>query len=177
MNGRLRLAASLLAVVLGACSSGSPDPGAAATGLQDVVEYGQLEGEHVDGDVTYEQNPPVGGPHSPAWQDCGFYDTPIRDEHAVHSMEHGAVWITYDPALDAEAVAVIEQLAADEGYVLASPRAGLPSRVVASAWGAQLLLPSTTDPRLESFVDTYAESPQAPEPGAPCSGGISEAGF
>jgi hypothetical protein len=47
--------------------------------------------------VDYPQSPPVGGPHNPIWQNCGFYSKPVRDEYAVHSMEHGAVWITYSP--------------------------------------------------------------------------------
>ncbi len=170
----------MLAVALAACSAGDADGGRAtpaATDLAAVVEYDGLERTHIDGDVDYPQTPPVGGPHAPIWQDCGFYDTPVRDEHAVHSLEHGAVWVTYDPALEGEELAAIEELAAAEGYVLASPREGLPGAVVASAWGAQLVLPDATDPRLEAFVGAYAESPEAPEPGAPCSGGTTEAGL
>ena len=35
--------------------------------------------------------PPAGGPHDPAWLDCGVYDEPVRDENAVHDLEHGTV--------------------------------------------------------------------------------------
>jgi hypothetical protein len=64
----------------------------------DVKIYDVGPGErHTDGDVDYAQTPPVGGEHNPVWQNCGFYQEPVRDETAVHSLEHGAVWITYSP--------------------------------------------------------------------------------
>jgi len=54
--------------------------------------------QHAWGPLTYAQNPPVGGKHNPNWQNCmgDVYDDPIAKEHAVHAMEHGAVWVTYD---------------------------------------------------------------------------------
>jgi hypothetical protein len=59
----------------------------------DVMTYDVGQGgKHTAGEVDYAQNPPVGGAHNPVWQNCGFYDKPIRDESAVHSLEHGAVW-------------------------------------------------------------------------------------
>ncbi|HET9972943.1 MAG TPA: DUF3105 domain-containing protein [Streptosporangiaceae bacterium] len=30
---------------------------------------------------------------------CGIYDQPVPNERAVHNMEHGAIWITYQPSL------------------------------------------------------------------------------
>jgi len=176
-----RVVAAALTAALAGCSGGeggSANPAPSDTGLEAAVEYGDdgLARTHVEDDVDYEQSPPVGGPHAPDWQDCGFYDAPVPDERAVHSLEHGAMWITYDPDLESDQLAVIEELAGAEGYVLASPREGLPSPVVASAWGVQLTLPAASDPRLQSFVDDYAESPQAPEPGAPCTGGATDAG-
>ncbi|MCA1688251.1 MAG: DUF3105 domain-containing protein, partial [Actinobacteria bacterium] len=56
-------------------------------------------GAHTEADVDYAQTPPAGGEHNPVWQNCGFYEEPVRDELAVHSLEHGAVWITYLPDL------------------------------------------------------------------------------
>src|SRR5512143_1979998 len=41
--------------------------------------------------------PPVFGEHYPAWQNCGIYDQPVELGSALHSMEHGAVWLTYRP--------------------------------------------------------------------------------
>jgi hypothetical protein len=128
----------------------------------------------VETDVEYEQNPPVGGDHLPAprWQDCGFYDAPVQDEAAVHSLEHGAVWITHSPDLPAEQVAQLEELTTENPYLLVSPREDLPSDVVLSAWGAQLQLDSVDDERLPVFLIKYLQGEQTPEPGAACSGGI-----
>ncbi len=129
-------------------------------------------GQHVEGPVAYAQNPPAGGPHNPVWQNCGIYEVAVQSEYAVHSQEHGAVWITYDPALPSEQVDALRSIARANRLVLLSPFAGLPSPVVASAWGAQLQLPDANDSRLAEFVSRYQNGPFAPERGAPCNGGI-----
>lgn len=128
-------------------------------------------GQHSEGQIDYAQTPPAGGEHNPVWQNCGFYSEPIRSENAIHSLEHGAVWITYQPDLPQEQVDQIRQLANDNAYVLASPYPDLPSPVVASAWGKQLQLDSAGDPRLKQFVSAFEQGPQTPEPGAVCTGG------
>ncbi|MCA1692562.1 MAG: DUF3105 domain-containing protein, partial [Actinobacteria bacterium] len=99
---------------------------------------------HVQGKVNYPQTPPVGGDHNAVWQNCGFYSGPIESERAVHSMEHGAVWVTYRPDLPRAQVDVLRQLARSRAYVLVSPwkDSSLPAPVVASAWAAQLKLSS-----------------------------------
>jgi hypothetical protein len=68
---------------------------------------GALEHQHVDGPVTYTVTPPVGGPHNGIWMNAGVYTKPIPSERAVHNMEHGAVWITYEPDLPASEVATL----------------------------------------------------------------------
>jgi len=138
--------------------------------LPGVQTYANLTQNHVQGTVTYPQTPPVGGDHAPTWQNCGFYPQPIVTEQGVHSMEHGAVWVTYSPDLPPDQVAVLRNLAHAQTYVLVSPFPGLPSPVVASAWGTQLKLPSATDAELAAFVKYYRNGPQTEEPGAPCTG-------
>jgi predicted small secreted protein len=137
-----------------------------------VTSYSNLSRDHTKEPVDYPQSPPVGGPHNPIWQNCGFYSKPLRNEYAVHSMEHGAVWITYSPDLPKDQVETLRDIAHRNSYVLVSPYSDLPSQVVASAWGKQLHLNSADDPRLEQFVRAYQQGPQNPEPGAPCNGGV-----
>jgi len=136
----------------------------------DAVQTFTVTREHTNEPVTYAQNPPVGGNHRPNWLNCGVYQQPVPDELAVHSMEHGAVWLTYRPDLPADAVAALSEAIPDT-YMVLSPREGLPSPVVASAWGTQLALTGADDPRLEAFVKQYRQGPQTPEPGAACTGG------
>jgi hypothetical protein len=138
-----------------------------------VARYSISERAHVDESVRYLQSPPVAGNHAPVWQNCGFYDAPVANEHAVHSLEHGAVWITYQPDLPQEQVDVLQQLAEHQTHVLVSPYVEQSVPVVASAWNHQLPLHSVDDPRLEQFIVALRLGPQAPEPGAPCVGGTS----
>ena len=136
-----------------------------------VQSYSYPGGQHTEGPVDYAENPPVGGPHNPVWQNCGYYASPVANENAVHSLEHGTVWITYSPDLPQEQVDRLKALANGQSYILVSPYDGLPSPVVASAWGHQLQLDSVDDPRLDAFIREYRLSPKAPEPGAACTGG------
>jgi hypothetical protein len=136
-----------------------------------VRSFENLSSKHTEEPVAYEQTPPVGGNHAPIWQNCGFYGEPVNEENAVHSMEHGAVWITFQPGLPEKQTESIRTLARNQNDVLASPYPDLPAPVVASAWGKQLRLESAEDPRLEQFVRAFRVGPQTPEPGAPCTGG------
>jgi hypothetical protein len=147
------------------------------------VRVAPIEGEqlfppqergHVETNVQYEIIPPVGGQHNSAWQNCGIYDQPIQDVFAVHSLEHGAVWVTYQPELPVDQVEVLRQTASGNGYVLLSPYRGLPAPVMASAWGVQLELESPSDPRLWQFIQKYQQGAQTPEVGAVCTGGVGQ---
>ncbi len=135
-----------------------------------AVETFEVTANHVETPVTYAQTPPVGGDHSSVWLNCGIYDKPVRNENAVHSLEHGAVWVTYRPDLAAAQVETLRN-SLPSTYTLLSPYENLPAPVVASAWGKQLKLDSADDPRLAAFVKEYRQGPQTPEPGASCTGG------
>ena len=157
-----------------------------------AAHAGALEHQHVDGPVTYNVTPPVGGPHNGIWMNAGVYTKPIPSERAVHNMEHGAVWITYEPDLPASEVAALtafvtrQSLIRETGetasgaattnsnrYVDLSPWATstLPAPIVMSAWGHQLRLTSATDPRMQTFVDTFRHSSTySPEYGAAVDG-------
>jgi hypothetical protein len=141
---------------------------AAPAGVQSFEVAGR---DHVRAPVSYPQTPPVGGNHAPVWQNCGFYEEPVADENAVHSLEHGAVWIAYQPGLPEGQIESVSRLAQRQNYVLASPYPGIPAPVVVSAWGRQLRLEGAEDPRLDQFVRAFRLGSQAPEVGGPCTGG------
>lgn len=140
--------------------------------LAAVKTYPAPSRNHTTEAVTYGQNPPVGGDHAPAWLNCGVYTASVPVGNAVHDLEHGAVWVTYRPGLASAQLDTIRKLAASQPYLTVSPYNGLPAPIVASAWGVQLRLKSASDPGLAAFVAKYAQGPQTPEPGAPCSGGV-----
>lgn len=162
-----------LAIALAGCGDDDDTAGPEETGIEGLETFdpADLSRDHTEEPVEYDQTPPVGGAHSEVWRNCRFYADPVPDEQGVHSLEHGAVWITFQPALPEPQVAMIRELADSQTFVLASPHPDLPAPVVASAWGFQVELDSAEDPRLEQFVEAYAEGPQTPEPGAPCTGG------
>ena len=141
--------------------------------IEGVVAYAISEAKHVDHDVEYDTSPPVGGSHYGGWQNCGFYTVELRNEQAVHSIEHGAVWITYRSDAAADDLASLERLAERNTHILVSPYPQQPTELVMSAWGRQLMLSSVSDPRFMEFLETYlGEGPTTPEPGAVCFGAI-----
>ncbi|GAA1806818.1 DUF3105 domain-containing protein [Agromyces neolithicus] len=130
---------------------------------------------HVEGVVDYAQTPPAGGEHNPAWLNCGVYDQPVPNENAVHSLEHGAVWVTYDPSLsDADLETLKSKLPST--YIVLSPFDDLPSPIVLSAWNSQLQVDAADDPRIPEFLEEYWQSQNVPEPGALCTGAVDAPG-
>jgi|GEM_PF-1186924 len=126
---------------------------------------------HVDGAVGYPTSPGVGGDHAAGWQNCGFYTVPVVEEQAVHSLEHGAVWITYNDSTTDIDKLILETVAVKEDYTLVSPYPNQESPLVLSAWGRQLSLDTLDDPLFEQFLDMYrGDGPTTPEVGAACSG-------
>jgi hypothetical protein len=143
-------------------------PTDAPGGIQD---YAGLSREHAEGPIDYPQDPPVGGAHASIWMNCGYYDAPIPNENAVHSLEHGVVWLTYDPSLPAEQVDVLVDFGR-QPEVLVSPYPGLGDDVVATVWGRQLRIPDFDEDTIDAFVVTQKNGPNTPEPSADCTGGI-----
>lgn len=124
--------------------------------------------------IPFEAMPPNGGTHNPVWQVCDVYDAPVRPEHAVHSMEHGAVWLTYRPDLDQDSVQQLARRARGQSFLLVSPYPNQRSPIVLTAWGVQLELEAADDERIDQFLDAYLVGPQTPELGASCVGGTRE---
>ncbi|MFD0885580.1 DUF3105 domain-containing protein [Streptosporangium algeriense] len=141
----------------------------AQTSLDSVKSAKYAGGAHSEIRIKYAENPPMGGEHNSVWQRCGVYDAPLNNENAVHSLEHGAVWITYRPDLPKDQVETLKQ-AASSDYMLLSPYPGLPKPIVLSSWNKQLQLDSADDPRLAKFVAKYKNGPETPELGASCDG-------
>jgi hypothetical protein len=141
-------------------------PAGPITGLQTFTNVGT----HVPTTVDYPQTPPAGGPHNATWLNCGIYNQEVPKENAVHALEHGAVWVTYDPTVLSAADVANLQAKLPTSYIIMSPFSGLDAPVVASAWNAQVKLDGVDDPRLTAFLKQFWRSASAPEPNGACSG-------
>jgi hypothetical protein len=131
-----------------------------------------LKQDHKEGFIVYPMNPPAGGPHHPVWQNCmgDVYDKPIDNGNAVHSLEHGAVWITYQPATEASTVSQLESRITGREYTMMSPYPGQPTMISVQAWGYQLGLTGLDLDAVDAFIDKYRIKATV-ETGAACSGG------
>lgn len=111
-------------------------------------------GLHKWGPITYKDNPPAAGEHNWNWQRCqgDVYQAAVAQEHVLHSLEHGAVWITYRPDLPADQVEQLAGKVRGKDYLLMSPYPGLESPIALQAWGYQLKVDSATDSRIDDFI-------------------------
>ncbi|MCW2713770.1 MAG: hypothetical protein JWN88_817 [Frankiales bacterium] len=174
--GSAVLALALIGIVAYAAmnqGSGIPgnisDPDSSIEGVQ-VADAAALGRTHVNGPVTYPTLPPSGGDHNAVPQQCAVYTEPIAPERAVHSLEHGAVWITYQPSLPKEQVEQLADKAQGDPYMLMSPVAEQASPIVLTSWGRSLQVQTAGDDRVDDFVSAYRNGPATPERGAACVG-------
>ncbi|MFF4544093.1 DUF3105 domain-containing protein [Streptomyces sp. NPDC001406] len=155
-------------------SKGSGDSGHFTMGKDGVQTWsGKLARTHVTTPVKYPMHPPVGGNHNPVWLNCNgdVYTSAVKDENAVHSLEHGAVWVTYTSKADKADVDALAAKVKKTPYTLMSPYENQAAPLVLSAWGHQLTVKSASDPAVDKFFSTYVQGKQTPEPGASCTGG------
>lgn len=169
-------------VFLGACGGGDDTSSAppasvvlepAPEGVTGTLAVPVKSASHVNGKVQYATSPPAGGNHNPVWQNCGFYTTTVTNELAVHSLEHGAVWITYTASVDNAVKTDLMAKAKASPYVLVSLYPDNPTPIVVTAWARQLKLDTYDAALVAKFIDVYSfDGPTVPEKGASCRGGI-----
>ncbi|NYE19317.1 DUF3105 domain-containing protein [Microbacterium immunditiarum] len=166
----------IVVAIIASFAFAPPPPASYTAGGEGVeiqgVETFTNETNHVEGAVDYEQTPPAGGPHNAVWLNCGIYTEPQPNENAVHSLEHGAVWVTYDAdgLSDDELNALERKL--PSSYVILSPYEGIDTPIALSAWNAQLKVDSADDERIGQFFEEYWRNQNAPEPNAACTGAL-----
>ncbi|MFE2752205.1 DUF3105 domain-containing protein [Actinosynnema sp. NPDC059335] len=142
--------------------------------IEGVVKVEYSAGRHVDATqrVAYDQSPPFGGPHDNVWADCTgtVYDKAVRNENMVHPLEHGAVWITYNPdQVTGDALEKLKSRAEGKPFTMLSPYPGLDKPISLQSWGHQLKLESADDERIDQFIQSLRRNQYTyPEVGAPC---------
>jgi hypothetical protein len=158
-------------------ASDSKGSGHFVTGKDGVKTWkGTLGRTHVAKTVKYPMEPPVGGDHNQVWMNCNgdVYTKAINNMNAVHSLEHGAVWVTYNSkASDADVKALAEKVKKTP-YTLMSPVEDQKDPIMLSAWAHQRTVKSASDPDVAKFFESYVQGKQTPEPGAACTNGLSQ---
>jgi hypothetical protein len=161
-----------LLLLLAACGGGSDDDPIDGVLTERIGEY-----DHLVDDLEYDRPAPSGGDHlpSPGWLNCGVYEGAVPDELAVHSLEHGAVWIALGPAsTDDDRDTAVELVDTAPGRVIVSDVPDLANPVELVAWGFRLPLDSAGDERAAAFVEQYVDRSSAPEAGASCEGAFGD---
>ena len=152
-------------------TDGGDATGPANEGVDGVQAFSVPSRTHTEQALEYSHTPPVGGDHFPVPGTCGFYSSdPPPVEYLVHDLEHGAVWIAYQPGLPDAELATLRDVAAQNAKVIITPYEDMQSAITMTSWGRQLALDSVDDPRLGPFIMTYRNGPLTPEPAAPCFG-------
>ena len=148
--------------------------GYAQTQVAGLRNVGGLTQSHKEGAQNYPNSadtPPVGGDHNQVPQSCQVYTAEIANEHAVHSMEHGAVWVTYNPKTATAAdIKTLKGEVDGNADRLMSPYPDLKSPISLQAWGEQVFVDKASDPRVKRFLDLFTKGPQTKEIAATCVG-------
>jgi hypothetical protein len=145
----------------------------AAKAIKGLTYKVEASHNHVSGTIKYDASPPVGGDHNGYWADCSgtVYSQPIANENAVHMLEHGAVWITYNAkTLPASQLATLKKLVNGQDGMALSPYPDLKTPISLQAWGYQLFVQKASDPRIQQFISALRYNKKTtPEYGASCS--------
>ena len=115
----------------------------------------------------YNSNPPTSGPHLSNLQPCDLYNDEVPDEAVLHSLEHGAIWITYKDKDNSELVGQLREVFEEESAkVILSPRSQNESAIAVASWGRLLKLDEFDKQQILDFIQSNRNN--SPEPLAQC---------
>ncbi|MBW8737107.1 MAG: DUF3105 domain-containing protein [Streptomyces turgidiscabies] len=158
-------------------ATGSKGAGKFVTGADGVKTWDKkLTQNHVTKTVNYPMEPPVGGDHNQVWMNCNgdVYTKALNPMNAVHSLEHGAVWVTYNSKAPKSDIDALAAKVKKTPYSLMSPDDKQADPIMLSAWGKQRTVSSATDPNVDKFFEEFVQGKQTPEPGAACTNGLAQ---
>jgi hypothetical protein len=125
--------------------------------------------QHTDGTVDYSMTPPVSGEHAGSPAPCGIHATQIQNELMVHTLEHGAIGLLYDPTLDLEQIRTLEGIAGSfDDHTFSAPYEGMETPISVVAWAQNMRLDSVDEAAINEFIDTFRTGGDAPEPQNEC---------
>ena len=157
------LAAGLIAaaLVLAACGGGAS--------IRDDPRLQQFDDEFTTAGqahhpagmrITYATTPPYGGAHWTIPLRCGIYEQEQLFEPMVHTMEHGAIVLYYQPlAVDADTVGAMRvaasQLLSEGRRMILTPSTRIGVPVAMASWGRLMLLDDFEEDTLRAFLDAF----------------------
>lgn len=111
----------------------------------------------------YNSNPPTSGSHYAQPTDWGVYQDELKDENVIHSLEHGGIWISYQPSIDEETKEKLEAIGKKySGSVVVSPRNANDAPIALASWGQLEKLTTFDETRIVEFIKRNKN--KSPEP-------------
>ena len=143
-------------------TNGEPEP------PRPGVEQSDQGREHARKEYGGDE-PPTSGPHADpvAW---GLYRTEIRDDEALHNLEHGGVYVSYRPDLPEDEVDKLKALLfapySDSEFqprkIIMAPRENNKAPIVLSSWLRSEKLENFDAEKIKEYVTR--NTGKSPEP-------------
>lgn len=133
--------------------------------LAGTTEYADEGKNHIavgQAHEPYRTNPPLSGPHYATPADWGFYQNGLEDEQAIHNLEHGGIWISYQQDLTVDEEAELKKLVKKyPNRLIVSWRAKNDAKFVVASWRRMEKLDSLNVEVMENFlVNNLNNSPE-----------------
>ncbi len=114
--------------------------------------------EHIAEGAThpdYNSNPPTSGWHYAEPASWGVKKSALPDERVIHNLEHGGIWISYQPQkVSAEDIAKLESLVKSyNSKVILTPRDKNDSPIALASWTHLQKLDSFDEAKIREFTD------------------------
>lgn len=123
------------------------------------IEQADHGREHVSSKEYGGDQPPTSGSHANpvAW---GVYDTEVRDDQVIHNMEHGGIYISYQPSLPKDQVEKLTRLLSapfanpkfQPTKIVLAPRAANKAPIELSSWRRSEPLLAYDQQKIEDYV-------------------------
>ena len=141
-----------------------------------AVQITDQGSNHIDVGAShpaYNSNPPTSGWHYEKWADKGVYKNQLPDDQLIHNLEHGYIWISYNPDANPEIIKQLEDFYGLGNKIIVEPRKENDKLIALAAWNwldtfdlvSGDSLSDDELKRIGDFIDQYIN--QGPEPNAP----------
>ncbi len=102
----------------------------------------------------YNSNPPTSGPMYEEVGGAGIHDQEVPDEKLVHSLEHGAVVVSYKADLSKDQIDQVKSIYDSVGgRKILVPRKNLDVPVALTSWGRLMKLQTIDANQIKAFMD------------------------